>query len=278
MLDGLPSWLPLAFLAALPRGTGLVASALVLAGFSGYGMAISGRTAEVMNETTASLGFGVEIVRISGQRETNEMEVLELLGVSRHISLLMYDVDKARSRLKAIPWIADVSIMKLFPDKLSVEITERVPFAIWQPDASTSPALVDEAGDMVATEVDPRFARLPRVIGVGAESRAREVVDMLDQLPALKRRFKAAMLVSGLRWDIFLDDGLRLMLPEREPTRALAELVRLDEERRLFSADVLQIDMRLADRMVVRLSDEAKAERDKRLADEAKARKKEQRV
>ncbi|WP_141703412.1 cell division protein FtsQ/DivIB [Methylobrevis pamukkalensis] len=273
-----PAWRQESWIGRLPRGAGIVASVLYLAAFSAYGMVISGRTAEVTNEVTTSLGFGVQMVRISGQRETDEQEVLDLLGVSRHVSLLLYDVDKARDRLKAIPWISDVSIMKLFPDKLSVQITERVPYAIWQPDATVRPALVDESGDIVATGVDPRFARLPRVIGVGSESRAHEAVDLVEAAPALKDKVKAAVLVSGLRWDVFLDNGVRLMLPEKEPGRALAEIARLDAESGLLGRDITIVDMRLADRMVVRLTDEAKTARDKLLAEQAKARKKERRA
>ncbi|SON56514.1 Cell division protein FtsQ [Hartmannibacter diazotrophicus] len=273
-----PAALENSLLGRLPRGAGIAASILFLGSFAAYGMVISGSTKRVVNDFSTEVGFGIQVVRISGQRQTSEQEILDLLGVSKHVSLLLYDVDKARNRVKAIPWISEVSIMKLFPDKLAVTISERVPYAIWQPDASVEPAIVDESGDIVATYVDPRFAGLPRVIGVGAENRAGEIKDLFSSVPTLRSRIKASVLVSGLRWDIFLTNGVRIMLPERDPQRALEEVARLDRESGLLSKSITTVDMRMSDRMVVRLTDEAKTWRDEMLAAEAKARKREQRA
>ncbi|MBH0236694.1 cell division protein FtsQ/DivIB [Methylobrevis albus] len=268
------TWRQAGFLADLPRGSGVAASVLWLAACAGYGIALSGTSAEVFNDATAKLGFGIQAVQISGQRETDEQEVLDLMGVSPHKSLFLYDVDTARERLRAIPWIADVSVMKLFPDKLTVTLVERVPYAIWQPSAAVAPALIDETGDIVAGAVDARFAQLPRVVGAGAERRVAEAMGILEQAPALKDRVRASVLISGRRWDVVLDNDVRLMLPEVEPGRALAEIARLQRESKLVDRDITLVDMRLADRMVVRLSEEAKEARDKLIAERIKARKK----
>jgi cell division protein FtsQ len=54
-----------------------------------------------------------------------------------------------------------------------------------------------------------------------------------------------------------LKGGLDVRLPESDVDKALAELSRLDKEDRLFSRDVVAVDMRLPDRLTVQLSDDA---------------------
>jgi len=64
---------------------------------------------------------------------------------------------------------------------------------------------------------------------------------------------RAAVLVSDRRWDLHLENGVTVKLPERRPAQALSQLVRLDQRHALLSRDVNVIDMRLTDRLTVRL-------------------------
>ena len=61
------------------------------------------------------------------------------------------------------------------------------------------------------------------------------------------------MLVAGRRWDLHLEDGVVVKLPEVNPSAALAQLVKLNAERQLLARDVIVVDLRLPDRITVRL-------------------------
>ena len=50
-------------------------------------------------------------------------------------------------------------------------------------------------------------------------------------------------------------------MPQDNIDAALADLVKMDEESGLLSRDIVAIDMRLGDRVTVRLSDEAAEQR-----------------
>ncbi len=54
-----------------------------------------------------------------------------------------------------------------------------------------------------------------------------------------------------------LQDGLDIRLPENDVDTALATLSKLDQDDRLFSRDIVAVDMRLPDRLSVQLSDDA---------------------
>ena len=65
------------------------------------------------------------------------------------------------------------------------------------------------------------------------------------------------MLVAERRWNLKLRNNLDIRLPETDVAPALDRLVALDRDKRLISRDILAIDLRLPDRVTVRLSDAA---------------------
>jgi cell division protein FtsQ len=269
-----PVWRSAGRLADLPRGAGLLASAAFLFAFGGYGMVLSGKTLEVVNDTTAELGFRVGAVRITGQREVEEVDVLDTLSIRSGQSLFLYDAAAARERLSANPWISNVSVMKLYPDKVRVILEERVPAALWQRTVVDRVEIIDSAGQVITDRLETRFVKLPRVIGEGAQTRVHEIMAILDDAPGVQERVRASMLVSHRRWDLFLDNGVQVMLPADDPAGAVMELERVGMASGLLDRDITIVDMRLPDRVVVRLSDTAKVARDELVSARNKAMKK----
>jgi cell division protein FtsQ len=82
------------------------------------------------------------------------------------------------------------------------------------------------------------------------------------------------VLVAERRWDLYLKDKIVISLPELEPEQAMLRLVDLDREKRLLSKDIAAVDLRLTDRVAVRLSDSAAAAREAALKAAEKAAKK----
>ncbi len=67
--------------------------------------------------------------------------------------------------------------------------------------------------------------------------------------------------MAGRRWTLKVDNGIDVRLPEQGASAALARLARLEREHKLLDRDVIAIDLRMADRVVVRLTEEAAASR-----------------
>jgi cell division protein FtsQ len=136
-----------------------------------------------------------------------------------------------------------------------------VPYALWQRGdiwsrSSTKP------GDVITDEVDGRYANLLLVVNHGAQRRAVEINKALESVPELRPRVRAAFLISDRRWDLQLGKrhfdplaGGQYSMPR---WRIWSEWTRKSG---LLSRDIVAIDMRLADRVTVRLSDEAAEER-----------------
>ena len=81
---------------------------------------------------------------------------------------------------------------------------------------------------------------------------------------------RATVLVGERRWNLRLKNGIDVRLPETDIAPALERLVALDKEKNLTTRDIVAIDLRLADRVTVRLSEAAAQARIDAAKDKAK--------
>lgn len=254
-----PVWREAGFLAHLPVWTGTAGALAFLGATALYGMVLGGHTDAAANALTAEAGFSIQAIQLTGQRETTEFEILEALEIPDGSSLLMFNAGAARARLARIPWVKDVSIQKFYPGTLQVKLDEREPFALWQRGKIVS--IIDREGDVITDEVKERYAGLPLVVGHGAQKQSAGMLATLDRVPKLRPRVRALVLIAERRWNLVLENGITVRLPEEGVDAALSELVRLDEKDALLSRDITAVDLRLKDRVVVRLSEEAAKQR-----------------
>jgi cell division protein FtsQ len=254
-------------IAQLPRGFGVAGSTLLLAATLGYG-AIAGQHVAAVTDwfkdardiAANSLGFRIAAISLSGEKEVSREEVLTTAGVTGRASLLFLDADAARTRLMANPWIADAAVLKLYPDRLQITISERLAFALWQKDGRVSVIAAD--GTVLEPFVEARYLGLPLVVGAGAEQQAKEFLAIIDRYPDIRSLLQASVLVAERRWNLRLANGIDVRLPEINVEDALDRLVVLDRDKKLFSRDITMVDLRLPDRVTVRLSDAAAQARD----------------
>lgn len=246
----------------IPRGVGVVAALLFVLASIGYGAlrgdhvpVVIAQLKDARDALANAAGFRIQQLSIVGRRQLTEKSVLAAAGVTDRTSLLFLDVDQARSRLKSSPWIAEASISKFYPGRLRIEIEEREPFALWQKDGKISVIAAD--GTVLAPLAGRRFAALPLVVGPGAATKARHFLAVLHRYPALRDSVRASILVADRRWNLKLKNGIDIRLPEAEIERALATLSGLDRDSKLLSRDITAVDLRLPDRVTVRLSDSA---------------------
>ena len=246
----------------LPRGTGVAASTLLIMASLAYG-AVKGdhisTLVTALQDTRDGLanaaGFRIVAIGLAGQFHVSREEVLATAGVTGRSSLLFLDVEQARERLKTNPWIADATVLKLYPAELQIRIKEREAFALWQKDRRVS--VIADDGTVLEPYVAPRLTRLPLVVGRGAQARAKEFLALLDRYPTMRDFVHASVLVGERRWNLRLKNGIDVRLPESDVAPALERLVALDREKNLITRDIVAIDLRLADRVTVRLTDAA---------------------
>jgi cell division protein FtsQ len=235
-------------------------SVVLLGGFSLYGAALGGHLPSVVQATTARTGFAIEHIDVSGNSETSEIDIFDRVGLDGWTSLVGFNVDEARRRIDSLPWVESVSVRKVYPSTLEVKIVEKEPFAIWQHGSQLS--LIEKSGAVIAPLAGSRYLALPLVVGIGAAEHADGFVAKVEAHPELAARVRGYVRVSDRRWNLRLENGVTVKLPEYEAEAAMLDVIALDREHRLLSRDIASVDLRLDDRIVVRLSPEAAVARE----------------
>jgi cell division protein FtsQ len=266
----------------IPRGAGSAGTALIVLGSIGYGVAAGGHAAEIATElrracdaVSNSAGLRITSIALDGEREIGRAGVLALAGIDDTSSLLCLDASSARTALMRNPWIAEATVLKLYPGRLRISVTERTPLALWQKDGRVSVIAAD--GTVLQGFDGSRFGNLPLVVGGGAARAARDFLDVVGRYPIVRDNVEASVFVAERRWNLRLKSGLEVKLPDTGAEQALQTLVALDRDKKLLSRDLTVVDLRLPDRVIVRLSDEAaaaRAEQVKEMLKKEKAKKK----
>jgi cell division protein FtsQ len=246
------------------RGKWLIVSVVFLATALGYGAVLGGQTARMWNAITdgavrlaVAAGFGVERITVEGRRHTTDSDITAALQAGPNTILVGFDTDAAKARLEAVPWIRHAQIMRLLPSTLQVVIEEREPFAIWQSQGKTY--VVDAEGAVLAPALREAYQHLPFVVGEGAAKNARELIAALEPFDGLKAKTVAAVRVGDRRWNLKLVSGLEIMLPDDAIDEALKSFTKLDERRNVLNRDIAAVDLRLLDRITVRLREDGTA-------------------
>lgn len=224
---------------------------------SGRAAALAGRLGERLAIAVRPLGLEVENVAVEGRERSDRAAILKALDVTRGTPILAVDLEAAKRRLEALTWVRAASVERRLPDTIYVHLAERQPLAFWQRDNKL--ALIDRAGKVVAGVKLDDFSTLIVLVGADAPAKGAGLIDMLGTEPALARHVTAAVLVGDRRWNLRFDNGVAVALPEIDPESAWHRLAELERKDQLLQRNILAVDMRLPDRLVVRVPPEPKS-------------------
>ena len=166
-------------------------------------------------------------------------------------SILEIDPKKIQSSIAKLPWVEFAIVQRYLPNKLVIRISERQPIAIWQKDANL--ALIDHKGHLIKVSDLRPFRRLPTLVGKDAPFKASKLMNLLTTEPELSKLVVGATWIGGRRWNVNLSGGIKILLPEIEPRQAWKLLAGLNEKYTLLARDINIIDLRLPDRIIVKM-------------------------
>jgi cell division protein FtsQ len=221
----------------------LVASMLYGAGQAGALDYAGSPFLRVTGKLASLIGMAADDIQITGIEHHEPSLVLSLIRVSAGGSLMQFDAGKAKATLESQNWISSASIQRKFPNQLEIVIGERTPFAIWQMDGKHF--VIDRNGVAMSGLDAMQLKDLPMVTGEGANLAAAEIVNQLVVNPELMSRLAAAARVGKRRWTLYLDNGVKIALPEQGIEQALKEVKLLDGSEKILSRGISELDLRV---------------------------------
>jgi len=197
-------------------------------------------------------GLALQNVDVVGRQRQSAGSILAALDVRRGMPMFDIDLAAAKARLEALPWIRTADVQRQLPDTLLIRLVEREPFAFWQRNGALS--LIDRDGTVIPTRDIAQYGSRIVLVGDDAPAHAASLIDMLATEPALAHRVDAAVRFGTRRWTLWFDTGVEVALPEIDAAAAWQRLAGLETRDRILERNIVAIDLRLPDRMAVRLA------------------------
>ena len=213
------------------------------------------KTVDKVLWASALLGLTVSDIEVEGRETTDRETILAALAAGPGTPILAVNPTRAKEQLEALPWVHRAVVERRVPGTLYVRLVERKPLALWQHGGRIE--LIDRDGGVIPVTRLDQFAKLPMVVGDGAATHAADLIGMLATEPDIAARITAAIRVGDRRWDLRIDNAIDVLLPTEDPAGAWSRLASLERSNTILKREVQTIDLRLPDRLVLRVTPEA---------------------
>lgn len=193
----------------------------------------------------------VKSVRVTGDLvHVVRSELERELGAHMERGFFHIDVEAVRQATRALPWVRDASVRRVWPDSVHIAIVERKAVARWGDEA-----LLEAHGDVFFPTASGEFGHLPSLSGPsGTHAQAiAYLVALQRELGVLDRRVISLSLNERGAWRAALDDGVTLLLGQGNNLRGVRRFVQAFKttlESQLLNVE--RVDMRYANGFAVR--------------------------
>ena len=197
-------------------------------------------------------GHAVNSVRVAGEFKHVSRNALEQV-VADQITKGFFEVDVEAVRVasRALPWVREASVRRVWPDSLHVAIVEREPVARWNDEA-----LMERDGTLFQPHGEAPELNLPGLFGppeserevLAAHARFRTV------LGPLGGGIESLRLLARGGWRVVLANGTTLVLADGQGGATLRRFARAAGEEIAEHLDKIErVDLRYAGGFAVRL-------------------------
>lgn len=228
---------------------GAVALAWIIANLAGVPAMAHAQVSRI----AADAGFEVRQVRVTGTERMDERQVYARALAQRDQPMPQVDLEGLRRELLELPWVEDARVSLQLPETLAIDIVERKPHAVLE--KPNRLMLIDASGVELEPIAPRKAGEMLRISGPGSARQVGNLEELLASAPALRPQIEAAEWLGNRRWNLTFKTGQVLALPEgsKESASALIKFAKMDGQNRLLGGKVATFDMRVPDRVFLRI-------------------------
>ncbi|HYD86552.1 MAG TPA: cell division protein FtsQ/DivIB [Vitreimonas sp.] len=209
------------------------------------------------DSAAAGVGFNIASVDVDATpggpaiTDARREEVRALIVPDGRRSILALEPNEVKARVESLDWVASARVRRLWPSTLEVAVERRQEYALWEEDGHVS--VIDINGERLLAERAADHPNLPLIVGRGAGPAAEPLLQALESLPNVRSRLVQIVRVGDRRWNLELNSGAMVALPEEGAPAALARLESLHARYALLDRPVRQLDLRTPGQLAVRV-------------------------
>ncbi len=199
--------------------------------------------------------FQVNKLNIISENDELILKIHSIINFELPMSSLDIDVNKVKKLVEEINAVKFANV-RITPNKvLEIYVKERRPVVVHKKNEIY--LLLDKEGEVV----DQIFSRkdrydLPLISGNGIKNKINEALSILIASGPMIPRIRGLVRIGERRWNIILDNNQFILLPEKDPIKALKKVESLEINHDIFKKNILGIDLRNENRTILRLNEE----------------------
>ncbi|GAA6182223.1 cell division protein FtsQ/DivIB [Shimia sp. NS0008-38b] len=200
--------------------------------------------------------FSVSAMAIDGASDGTAEDIRDILALSFPVSSFDLDLSGLQAQVADLPAIASAALRVRPGGILQLTIVERTPVVVWRTHEGLT--LVDPDGHVTGPAINRHaHPEMPLIAGEGADAHVLEALRLFAAAAPIADRVIGLVRVGERRWDVVLDRNQRILLPEQNAEEALDRVVALGNAEELLERDIQIVDMRLARRPTIQLTENA---------------------
>ena len=197
-------------------------------------------------------------IHLIGRENIPKELIIKELGLNSQTSMFSINVKSLNEKLQSIKWVKSSVIERRLPDTIIIKLEEYKPFALLQ--VNDGHIIISSDGKRIVKD-NGKFGYLPVINGNGSEKHASKMLDMLSSEPYLFHQVWAISFIGKRRWDVSLRSGIKIKLPEKNPSAAWTKLSEIDRSEAILSREFDVIDMRKSEHLILTPSSRYNPER-----------------
>lgn len=214
---------------------------------------ITTAVAEARNALETRPEFMVNLMAVDGAGHDVAKAIRDIIPIEFPVTSFDLDLEQIRLTIAGLDPVKEVSVRIRPGGVLQVDVIEREPVVLWRTHAGL------QVLDATGVHVTPSAGRgewpsLPLIAGVGADQHVDEALNLIRAATPLGNRLRGIVRIGERRWDVVLDRGQRVLLPETGSVQALEWVIALSQAQDVLARDLAAVDMRLAARPTIRMN------------------------
>ena len=187
------------------------------------------------------IDFKLNKINLNNLKYIKKSEIYEKLNSYYYTKIFSIELDSIREKIKSNQLVSEVSIERILPSTLNINIIEKKPIGIIQ--KKNLYKLITSDGSIVFNKQIHKFYYLPIFSGKNVEKNAQSIIDLLN-LANFKEEIWSMSLINERRWNLNLKKGIKILLPEHNLIKALNLINNIEQKHKILDGNFIEIDLR----------------------------------
>ena len=179
---------------------------------------------------------------ILGNKYIDKKSLLRELNKNLNLIKNKKDLSIISHVLKKKSLIKKFNITKTSKNLLTIKIEEKN--IIGLTNYKNKNYLIDEFNNLVEAKITPNLFNLPIFIGKNSNKNANVILRLIREND-INLKFKSFSFIDDRRWNINLDNGVKILLPESKVLDTLKLLKKIDTKYDILKGNFIEIDLRI---------------------------------